>query len=92
MLAILILIPLGFLLTLITLFAMRKVRSRRSRWEIPGGGQRGGTAGPREPRRPLVPVGSASSALPEPRENRPPLDARGKMIPREQPKPKSKAG
>jgi hypothetical protein len=47
------------------------VRRRRRRFSLPpfGRGWNGGEpGGVREPRRPLVPAGAASAALPEPRE------------------------
>lgn len=66
----LLLIPV--LLVLIVLAAM--VRRRRARWKIdlpPQGRPGEGPAGTREPRRPRVPSGEASAALPLPREDQP---------------------
>lgn len=73
---------LALLPILLALFlGIRVMRRRRVRPMMPPS-EGGGSAGEREPRRPLVPVGSASEALPIPREERPPLDARGRRLER----------
>lgn len=63
--------PLALLMVLLAIQTRRLWPKRpATRWEAGPGRNPGDTAGDREPRRPLLPSGAGSVALPEPHEER----------------------